>query len=453
MPSAYDYLREEEERRRRALLMNAQDPVPVQDVTTATRPRRVFEKPPDPGTAGRPRYTDPITYDTSGMPERRPNNYGAEPLDTSLKYRDALENWRPSGERSLGNTARATGYGALLAGQGAPNDESAALRMAGGGIAALIGSLVKPSTKNWLRRGMAIPQADAEVARQLKIAGEQAKLRQMEVNPYLREIGLNQGQQRIDLNRDRLGQQNLLAHKRALASIFNAYPEFDPDDPKNRAIVEAMNAVGLPVTKKTRGSLLQLVQGTDAEGNATFSIVHKPSGTATQVTGQGLPAKTEGQLNRESAMERTEYTQGEINKRAEDRESTGGLTPYQKLQRRDAASGLIAKIKSARSEAERLTKKANEDPRYKDYYLGERDKVLKEGNDAAIELNEKFSDLYEAGPGEGGWPYWKEKAQSQQTEQSAGPRWSASRWAAANPGKDVDAAIKAAKRAGYQVVE
>lgn len=439
MPSAYDYLREEEERRRRALLMSAQDPVPAraaplgstpetatdlgpipQDVLDRTllvrRPRRVFEKPPEPGTAGRPRYTDPITYDTSGMPERRANNYGGDQMDTALKYREALENWKPSGERSLGNTARGAGYGVLTAAQQFPGSPEA---MIGGGIAGLLGSLVKPSTKNWLRRGMAIPEADAEVARQLKIAGEQAKLRQMEVNPYLREIGLNQGQQRIDLNRERMGQQNLLAHKRALASIFNSYPEFDPDDPKNAAIVSAMNAVGLPVTKKTRGSLLQLVQGTDADGNATFSIVHKPTGTATQVTGEGLPAKTEGQFNREAAAERTEYTQEQINQRAEDKDRGGGLTPYQKLQRRDAANALIAKIKSARQQGEELFKKANADPRYRDYYMGERDKLLKEGTDAAFELNEKFGDLYEAGPGDADstgtrWPYWKEKAQSRE---------------------------------------
>ncbi len=407
--SAYDYLREEEERRRRALLMNAQDPVAVQtpDVSTMTRPRRVFEQPPETGTAGRSRYNDPITYDTSGMPERRPHNYGAEPLDTSIKYRDALQNWQPSGERSLRNTAAGGGYGVLTAAQAVPGSPEA---MIGGGIAGLLGSLIKPSSKNWMRRGLAIGDADAEVARQLKVAGEQAKLRQMEINPYLREIGLNQGQQRIDNVRSKMEQDRLLAHKRSLASIFNAYPEFDPDDPKNAAIVEAMKAVGLPVTKKTRGSLLQLIQGTDENGNATFSVVHKPSGTASRVTGEGLPAKTEGQFNREASRDRTVYTQEQINEREENRERSGGLTPYQQTQRRDAANVLIAKIKSARAEGERLTRKANEDSRYRDHYLSERDKVLKEGNEAAFELNEKFGDLYEAGPGEGDWPYWKEKA-------------------------------------------
>jgi len=310
-PSAFDYLRDELLRRRREpwderlpngtpamqIAMrgsNTQDPVPVQtpDVSTITRPRRVFEQPPDTGTAGRPRFNNPITYDTSGMPERRANNYGADPLDTSIKYRDALESWRPpGGDRSLANVGAGAGYGVLAAAQANPGSPEA---MIGGGIAGLLSSLIKPSSKNWLRRGVAINQADAELARQLRVASEQAKLRQMEMNPYLREIGLNQGQQRIDNARDKMAQDRLLAHKRALASIFNSYPEFDPADPKNAAIVEAMNAVGLPVTKKSRGSLLQLIQGTDENGNATFSIVHKPTGTATRVTGEGLPAATEG---------------------------------------------------------------------------------------------------------------------------------------------------------------
>lgn len=445
MPSAYDYLRDELRRRRspmderlpdgstvQDLLQRVQDPTvpstpadllqrvqnptePTPDPALTTRPRRVFEQPPSTGTVNRPRYTDPITYDTSGMPERRPYNYGAEPLDSAVRYRNALENWRPSGERSFGNTARGAGYGVLTAAQRFPGSPEA---MIGGGIAGLISSLVKPSSKNWLRRGIAIPEADAEVARQLRIAGEQAKLRQAEFNPYLREIGLNQGQQRIDLNRQKLDQQNLLTHKRALASIFNAYPEFDPEDPKNAAIVAAMNAVGLPVTKKTRGSLLQLVQGTDAEGNATFSIVHKPTATATQVTGEGLPAKTEQQLGREASRERTIYTQGEINKRAAARNTasgkTRGLTAGQVQARRDRAAALVAKIESARADAEKFQGLANSGPQYRQHYEGLRDEALSKGNEAARQLNAQYGEWYEAGPGQGGWPYFKEKTQAQE---------------------------------------
>jgi hypothetical protein len=457
MPSAYDYLRDELLRRQRQpmderlpdgstvqdLLQRVQQnpttqsaPSPDLDPTQMTRPRRVFEQPPQPGTAGRPRFNDPITYDTSGMPERRAHNYGAEPLDSAIKYRDALENWQPSGERSLGNTARGAGYGVLTAAQQNPGSAEA---MIGGGIAGLLASLIKPSSKNWMRRGLAIPQADAEVARQMKIAGEQAKLRQAEVNPYLREIGLNQGQQRIDLNRDRMAQQNLLAHRRALASIFNSYPEFDPDDPKNAAIVAAMNAAGLPVTKKTRGSLLQLVQGTDAEGNATFSIVHKPSATSTQVTGEGLPAKTEGQLGREATDSRARYVQGEMNKRAATRgtgrSATGRSPTVDKTAHRRAAK-LIGDIEQSRSFMNDADRRLGINPNDAAAATDRRNAQLA-GERAAAELN-ALGVGYEAGPGEKGFPYYKEKQQSQDPKIRA--------YADRYFGGDYDAAVEAIRK-------
>lgn len=460
----------------------------LDEAAQMTRPRRVFEQPPSTSTAGRPRFNDPITYDTSGMPDRRAHNYGAEPLDTSLQYREALQNWRPSGERSLGNTARGAGYGALMAAERFPGSGEALI---GGGIAGLIASLVKPSSKNWMRRDLAMGQADAEVAKQLKIAGEQAKLRQMEINPYLKEVGLNQGQQRIDVNRDRLAQQKLLTHKRAMASVFNSYPEFDPDDPKSQAFAAAFEAVyGFRPPKKTRGSMFQMVEGTDAEGNATFSMVHKPTGSATKVTGTGLPSQTEGQLNRDARQGLEEYRQEQINEReARKQTETRGLTPGQIQSRRDRANALVAEIESARAEAEKAQRLANEagaDPakqRYRASFELDRDAALERGNKAARELNTVFGDQYEAGSGEGGWPYYKEKARQedpkireysnqyfdgdyeaaeeavrqqrggQQSTGARGQRWSASRWAAANPGKDVNAAIRAAKRAGYTVVD
>jgi len=85
-----------------------------------------------------------------------------------------------------------------------------------------------------------------------------------------------------------------------------------------------------------------------------------------------------------------------------------------------------------------LTKKANEDSRYRDYYLQERDKVLRDGNDAAVELNEKFGDLYEAGPGEGGWPYWKEKPRQEDPKIRA--------YADRFFGGDYDAAVQAIRK-------
>lgn len=450
--NTYDYLRQEAQRRLEEEIarqrgeglnrlglgggenaaLGAQDPQPVQtpDVPL-TRPRRVEEVPPTPGTAGRPRYTEPISFeDTNSFPRKRPYNYGAEPLDQAIKYRQALEDYQPSGgSRSIKNIGAGGGYGVLSAldnlRSNASPDEAGTAAI-GGGIAGLLASIFKPSSKNAMRRNVERGPANAEVAHQLKIAGEQARLKQSEVNPYLREIGLNQGQQRIDNTRAKMDQDRLLAHKRALASIFNSYPEFDPDDPKNAAIVAAMNAVGLPVTKKSRGSLLQLVQGTDESGNATFSIVHKSTGTAEKVTGEGLPAKTEQQLGREAAATRQRYAQGEINKRnaanlaARGTSSkTKGLTPAQVQARKDKASGLVARIKSARTEAERLQKQANENPQYKAFYEGERDKVLQKGNEAATELNEKYGDDYEAGPGEGNYPYYKARERDPKVQKYA----------------------------------
>jgi hypothetical protein len=418
-------------------MVSAQGFDPLADPSEAQRPRRVLESPSSTGTAGRPRFNDPITYDTSGMPERRQHNYGADPMDSAIKHREALENWQPSGERSLGNTARGGGYGVLTAAEKFPNSPEA---MIGGGIAGLLGALIKPSSKNWMRRGLAIPQADAEVARQFKIAGDQAKLRQADLNPYFREQTLNQGQQRIDQNRDKLAQQTLLGHKRSLATIYNGLPEFDPDDPKNAALVAAFEiGLGYRPPKKTRGSLFKLVPGTDENGKATFSIVHTPTATATQVTGTGLPAKTEGQLGREAAQEREVYRQGQINQRTEEKEREGGgFTPIQRQARIDKAAELHNEVVRQRGIAERAARALaafQPNPKAPDLRasvtVGDEtiwadealEIALREAAYAASKLKAGYSDLYETGEGDADqsgrrWAYSKPLQQEEIGQQS-----------------------------------
>lgn len=148
--------------------------------------------------------------------------------------------------------------------------------------------------------------------RELGVQKEQAQIEAEKSVPYYRQAMLNQGQQRIGQGdqriaqgNDRIAQQKLSTNKRTLASIYNGLPEFRNDDPKNSSTIMAMDQLGLPHPDKVRGSLRQLIEGTDADGNATFSVLDKSTGVATEVTGDNLPTKTEGQLNRESGERRS----------------------------------------------------------------------------------------------------------------------------------------------------
>lgn len=294
--------------RRRGVGMDAQGQKPIQIVP----PQRVNpalptldESPPStpalsPGTEAQPSTPSalsqvgtpppvpkfqPLTFSKSGAPSINPDAQG-NPVEIEQMYQRALDKQKTPKWKDV---ASGIIQGAAAMGGNQPQYP------------------VDISGKDVRMR-----ESMGRLQRELGVQKEQAQIEAEKSVPYYRQAMLNQGQQRIGQGdqriaqgNDRIAQQKLSTNKRTLASIYNGLPEFRNDDPKNSSTIMAMDQLGLPHPDKVRGSLLQMLEGTDADGNATFSIIDKGAKTVTALSGDSLPDKTEGQLNRESGEKRS----------------------------------------------------------------------------------------------------------------------------------------------------
>jgi hypothetical protein len=103
-----------------------------------------------------------------------------------------------------------------------------------------------------------------------------------------------------------------------------------------------------------------------------------------------------------------------VTERAEDK----GVRADEKQQaRRQTAAGIVAKLETARQQWINYDAQAKQQPNYKTHFETLRDKAGAEAAGAAQELNTGFSDLYEAGIGDGGLAYYKEKPGASQALQ------------------------------------
>jgi len=105
-----------------------------------------------------------------------------------------------------------------------------------------------------------------------------------------------------------------------LLKEMNGVRDFDPADPANADYVKRYTEeFGTPPLKRTSGSLYVLDKGTDANGNATYNVIQKDTGTATAVTGGNLPSKSDQQLNREQHAAQFKTLQDNLDRRAKAR--------------------------------------------------------------------------------------------------------------------------------------
>lgn len=282
-------------------------PPPMSEESTPPQPNPLARQPlgdapPPPQladrdqSATRTRYTNPLQYAESGRPLLRPDNYGSDPLMNQIAESNALQQWQPREKRSLGGIGKGALYAALPA--LARGDVFGA---AGAATVGAAGTAINPNFGGNLRRKWLLDQSNATVNQGLDQAQQQATIANAQTAPVLREQQIKQGEERLKQGEARINQQAELAQKRNLATQYNGLKEFDPDDPKNaEATISYTKAFGFRPPRKITGSLLQFIEGTDGQGNATFTVIDKGSGKAQEVTGTGLPVKTEGQLNRET---------------------------------------------------------------------------------------------------------------------------------------------------------
>ena len=96
--------------------------------------------------------------------------------------------------------------------------------------------------------------------------------------------------------------------------------------------------------------------------------------------------------------------------------------------RRERAAGIVARLEAARKQWIDYDAQAKTQPNYKTHFETLRDKAGADAAGAASELNTGYSDFYEAGVGEGGLAYYKEKP-------GAAPRLQPPAATATKPGK------------------
>lgn len=108
--------------------------------------------------------------------------------------------------------------------------------------------------------------------------------------------------------------------KSSLLKEMNGVRDFDPADPANAGYVKRYTEeFGTPPLKRVSGSLYVLDKGTDADGNATYNVIQKDTGTAKEVTGGNLPERSDQQLNREQRGSQFKTLQENLDRRAKAR--------------------------------------------------------------------------------------------------------------------------------------
>lgn len=218
------------------------------------------------------------------------------------------------------------------------------------------------------RRQMETQRATGGLQRDIAVDRESAQKNALKSQQDAREAAMLAGQDRIRQGDERLRQGDerlasgaVAARKRNLASVYNGQREFNPDDPKNAAMVaQFQQEFGFPPPKKVSGSLLQVVEGQNPDGSPSFTVIDKGTQTASQVQGD-LPAQTTNQVNREQRQQQFNTAEAGRNRRAITAEfgrtaraagNTGGRssgqTPAQSAAQLRAANTLVARYNQAR---------------------------------------------------------------------------------------------------------
>ncbi len=272
------------------------------------------------------------------------------------------------------------------------------------------------------KRERQIAEAEGRLGTELSVGQKQAQIAASQTRPQIQQASLDER----EVN-NALSQYNRLEH-------------YDPDDPADSAIRKYFESRGLALPKKDkyrRPIVTKTDDGriivTGAEGSDDMKIggqvvtdtARQP--TPTQIGGQtfSLPQKQAAQItaqtstaaaNREAADTRSRRAQEGQDRRLQRRldapakTGTGGrgVGPDKTANRRAAV--LVGQIERARSEMEAADQKGDKTARESARLIGEQ---------AASELN-ALGAGYEAGRGEGGYPYYKKGAQQAPTQQAGG---------------------------------
>jgi hypothetical protein len=355
----------------------------------------------------------------------KPNeNFYRDRGDVSGLY-NAEQNWNPHGaKRGFKNSLKSAAMMAAEAVRNNPNHPLEAA-IAGAGVGA-IGGTAAPNFKNRLERQWKLQQTGGELQNQLQLQGEQAKIDALRAKP----------QQALDAEADKAMQR------------YNSIEHFDPNDPSDaglKAYFESRGLHGLPAKDKYHRPVVTWSNGrmliTDADGTRQATIdgsdeavtdrgrtPNEAGLTPNQQAGIGerradrTSRENQGDLNRKNRVVVAKIIAGAAGERAQaDREAS--FLRQQKGFDNDAKEkggtliGQIARARGAMAAAADRLQRARDKGDTEAATDAERDynDAKAYGLGAANDLNNGYGDLYEAGEGEGGFPYYKRKDATEPT--------------------------------------
>lgn len=404
-------------------------PVAVPDTLT-TRPRRVMvpvrPDAPSPGSMIRPQRPveiDPVlTHDPRfdpDIPRVRPDIPPNEPFGSSGEPFGSVRPRRTQPRDYIADDAQ---Y--LRDVESAPVErsrlKSAGMGLVRGGIVGGLVGLARPELYGEGKRDREITRAREQLGGDLAIQTHQAKMAGEAADVDYKAAQTDWMRQRPDIEASKATEQQ----RRTLASLYNRLPEFDPADPANADLVDAMTGAGLPVVPKSRANQLRFVQdvrtgewkvmaGDRSTGQATAQSVTTPE-RAPAVTTPTAQITAENQaanrMSRERVATRNRTSReaiADLNRRARASGTRGDPRTEARLTR---AAGDITQLENLRIEA------ANGP-------VQNRASALEKAAARAVEIRQLYGDVVEVGYGgdsEGRqWPYAKMKQQGAQGAQGA----------------------------------
>lgn len=342
----------------------------------------------------------------------------AEPRDTlgdpSLQLRELLT-------RPVEHTSRKKAIGlGLLRGMAAGSSNGPG-GMVGGGLAGMVAGAVAPGRTALLTREDEISKARRNLQTDLLTRKAESDLLGAEADRNYKSAQTDYMRQRPDIEAAKVtNEQSRVqdAHRRILAGEFNRRDEFDPTDPANKELVDAMHEVGLPVVPKKRGSKLQFIQDAKSGG---WSVIAGDQTTG-GATAQPVNAPGNQPLTTTSPSQMSSDTQN-ANRQSRERIATANRQSRE----------FIASTRPTRQQTDRRMSQAQqalqqfEELRGKAIYATPDKKRGALANLKAKQsaIDNTFGDLIETGTGTDGTPYAKLRAQS--VSQPQGPQGSQGR--------------------------
>jgi hypothetical protein len=179
-------------------------------------------------------------------------------------------------------------YGAVDAASREARSSNSLGRAFGAALAGLAGGAIDKKL-----RGRALKEA--AVAKAKEMVGVEGALKKEERESENDALDRDLKKSQAEYNRARPGIEagkansvEMRSRRTAAAQMFNDLDKFDPEDPKNSAIVEQMRELGLPIMKKDGGQQVKLVQ--DMKTGTWYSVVTDKGTGASSASTVAAPA-------------------------------------------------------------------------------------------------------------------------------------------------------------------